>query len=42
MSTALVFYTNGTEDIEVTATVDVLDRGGVKISYHRKAYKRHY
>ena len=32
MSTALVFYTNGTEDIEVTATVDVLDRGGVKIT----------
>lgn len=31
MKKALVVYTNGTEDIEVTATVDVLHRGGVKI-----------
>lgn len=32
MSSALIVYTNGTEDIEVTASLDVLDRGGVKIT----------
>ena len=32
MKTALILYTNGTEDIEVTAALDVLHRGGVKIT----------
>ena len=32
MKTALVVYADGTEDIEVTATADVLARGGVKVT----------
>lgn len=32
MKTALILYTNGTEDIEVTAALDVLHRGGVKVT----------
>ncbi len=31
MKKALILYTNGTEDIEVTAALDVLHRGGVKV-----------
>ncbi len=31
MKTALVLYTNGTEDIEATAALDVLHRGGVRV-----------
>ena len=32
MKTALILYTDGTGDIEVTAALDVLHRGGVKIT----------
>ncbi len=32
MKTALVLYTKGTEDIEVTAALDVLHRGGVQVT----------
>lgn len=32
MKTALVIYANGSEDIEVTASADVLNRGGVKVT----------
>ncbi len=31
MSTALLIYANGSEDIEITASADVLSRGGVKV-----------
>ncbi len=31
MKSALVLYTNGTEDIEATAALDILHRGGVKV-----------
>ena len=31
MATALVIYANGSEDMEVTASADVLNRGGVKV-----------
>ncbi len=32
MKQALILYTNGTEDIEVTSALDVLHRGGVKVT----------
>ena len=32
MKTALVVYANGSEDLEVTASADVLTRGGVKVT----------
>ena len=31
MPTALVIYANGSEDLEVTASADILNRGGVKV-----------
>ncbi|MBQ7606462.1 MAG: DJ-1/PfpI family protein [Desulfovibrionaceae bacterium] len=32
MKTALVIYAHGSEDIEVTASADILNRGGVKVT----------
>lgn len=32
MTTALICYANGSEDIEVTAPADILTRGGVKVT----------
>jgi len=32
MKKALILYTNGTEDIEATAALDILHRGGIRIT----------
>ena len=32
MKTALLIYANGSEDLEITATADILNRGGVQIT----------